>query len=105
MSFHFARSQTTLSVVALMLLSACATPVLESRLAGPQPGQVGLVYALPKGQIQLIAERKSVEAEAVALASQDAADTAAKFATSEAKKNEAKAQVKDLVDQGSVRTE
>jgi len=86
------------ALTASLLLAGCATPVVESHPAAAKPGQMGLVYALPKAQVQLLAQRKLVDADEVAAAKKDAADLAAASVAAKARVGEATVVLKDATD-------
>lgn len=85
------------ALLAAFTLAGCASPVLESRVitdfTQPVPG---LVYALPKAQVEVQAERKVVKAADVAKAEAEAGAAVAAQAAAKARAEEAKASVKGL---------
>ena len=92
-------SPTALSALtACLLLPGCATTVVESHPATAKAGQSGLVYALPKAQVQLLAQRKLVDADEVAAAKKDAAELAAGAVAAKARATEAALVLKDATD-------
>lgn len=80
-------------------LAGCASPILRSTYVG-ENGDVatGLVYSLPKAQLQLVALRKQINGDDVANAIKTAADTAAAFEAATLREAEAKSRVKDASD-------
>lgn len=86
-------SKPLLAVGMLPLLTACQTPVLQSQ--SPSATSSGLVYALPKAQVQIDAARSVITGDEIAAAEKSA--SAAADAVSAAKKAvaEAKAALKD----------
>lgn len=64
-------------LVVLATLAGCASEVIQSRPAtGTDTAQSGLVYALPKGQLQVALSRKVLDKDEVAKAEADAAASA-----------------------------
>ncbi len=84
-SIHF----WPLAVLCLaMALSGCGSVLLSKPLAD---GDAGLYYGLPKAQVQLVAQRKLVDAKEVDEAKKSLADAKAALEASKAKLAEAKA--------------
>lgn len=90
--------QRVLLMSAVALAAGCATPLIQSVPAQPDSGQIGLFYALPMGQVQLIAERAVVDAEAVARAEKDAVALASGQVEQKALLDQATMALKDAKD-------
>lgn len=85
----------TLLGAACLVLAGCAIPVVESTPATSAAGQTGLLYALPKAQVQLVAQRKRVDAAEIAAAQKEAAEQKAAVAAAKTLVTAAKAALKD----------
>lgn len=85
-------------VLPTVALMGCAAPVVQSTRVTTGVGQVGLVYALPKAQVQLVAQRKVVDADEVAAAKKEVADLTAAAAAAKSRAAEAKGLLKDADD-------
>lgn len=84
-------ARTPLLLAAACLATACSTPVLKSHPVNPgaETAAAGLVYSLPKAQVQMEVQRVKVDPEALkkakkALAEAEATEAAAAKARSEA---------------------
>lgn len=84
--------------LAALILAGCALPVVQSTPATAAAGQTGLLYALPKAQVRLVAQRKTVDAEEVAAAKKDAADLATATTAAKSRVAQAKVALKDAGD-------
>jgi len=92
-------NRAALACTAALAMSGCAMPVVQSTPATKgQAGQTGLLYALPKAQVQLVAQRKTVDAEEVAAAKKEAADLTTAATAAQARAKEAKSATKDADD-------
>jgi hypothetical protein len=76
---------TLASGAAVAMLAGCGTVVTS---VPSRNDSQGLVYALPKGQVQVLAQRKRVEADEVAAAKKRLSDAKAAAAVSQAKLKE-----------------
>lgn len=91
----FKRAALPAAVLAGLLTSGCASPVLQSK-ATSEAAAPGLVYALPKAQILLQASRRKVDAPEVEAARKDADDAAAASKAAAAGAKDAAQQLKAL---------
>jgi hypothetical protein len=91
----FKRASLPAAILAALLASGCASPVLQSK-ATNDAGAAGLVYALPKAQVLLQASRRKVDAPEVEAAKKDADDAAAASKAAAASAKEAAQQLKAL---------
>lgn len=91
--------QLPASLAAALITAGCASAVVLSTPVAENAGlQVGMAYSLPKAQLKLVAQRKKVDAEEVALAVKAAADAAAALDVAKAREAQAKAALKDLIE-------
>lgn len=92
------RRITIRTLPAVIALSGCASPVVQSRLADPTLIESGLAYALPLARLQLVAQRKMVDAEEVTAAIKAAADATAAVEAATKRLVQAEAALKDAKD-------